>query len=210
MDGTLIDSSEYHWQSWRDTLLAEENYALSYEQFAATFGQRNDTILRGYFGQDFPESAIERISNAKEKLYRELVHTQGIDLLPGVAHWLDYLRANGWRQAIGSSAPRLNLQTIVEALKLTDYFAAIVGAEDVQRGKPDPQVFLLAAEHLGVPPSRCIVIEDSPKGIEAARSGGMHTIGVRTTHDDLQADQAVASLDQLPEDAFTRMVAPQA
>jgi HAD superfamily hydrolase (TIGR01509 family) len=207
MDGTLIDSREYHWISWRDTL-AEENYELTYEEFAATFGQRNDMILRGYFGEDLPKEEIDRISDAKEEFYRELVRTQGIELLPGAQHWLDYLHNNGWRQAVASSAPRQNLFTIVETMGIGHYFGAIIGAEDVQQGKPDPQVFLQAAQGIDTPPQRCVVIEDSPAGIEAGRRGNMHTIGVRTTHDDLEAETVAATLDQLPGDIFERLVPP--
>src|SRR3990172_8841533 len=161
MDGTLIDSHEYHWLAWRDTLAAE-GYRLTHELFAATFGQRNDTILRTFFGPDFPLSEVDRIGAIKEARYRALVRTQGIDLLPGTRRWLDRLKAEGWRQAIASSAPRLNLETILDVLRIANWFEAIVSAEDVQRGKPDPQVFLVAAARVGAPPRRCIVVEDAP------------------------------------------------
>jgi beta-phosphoglucomutase len=208
MDGTMVDSTEYHWISWRDALAAE-NYQLTYEQFTATYGQRNDRILRDYFGEDLPDSDVDRISDVKETHYRHMVRTQGIELLPGVQHWLRTLQAQGWRQAVATSAPRANLETIIEVLGIGHYFATTVSAEDVERGKPDPQAFLLAAERLGVSPERCVVLEDSPAGIEGGRRGGMHTIGVRTSHDDLQADRVVSSFDELPADAFELLVPSQ-
>jgi HAD superfamily hydrolase (TIGR01509 family) len=128
--------------------------------------------------------------------------------LPGVQHWLDYLRQHGWQQAIATSAPRANLETIVEVLHIRDYFGALLSDEDVEAGKPDPQVFLLAASRLDVPPQRCIVVEDSPAGIEGGRRGGMRTIGVLTNHDKLPADRAVSTLDKLPGEAFDELVAP--
>jgi HAD superfamily hydrolase (TIGR01509 family) len=208
MDGTLIDSTEYHWQSWHDALAAE-NYELTYEQFTATYGQRNDKILRGYFGEDLPDSEIDRISEVKETDYRKMVRTQGIELLPGIGRWLETLKAQDWRQAVATSAPRANLETIIEVLGIGHYFTATFSAEDVQKGKPDPQVFLLAAQRLEVPPQRCIVVEDSPSGVEGGQRGGMRTIGVLTSQDDLQADWTVPTLDQLPDDAFDQLVPPE-
>lgn len=205
MDGTLLDSGEYHWLAWRDSL-ADEGYALAHEQFLAAFGQRNDAVLRSYFGPDFPDSAIERIGADKEQRYRDLVRARGIELLPGVRGWLDRLRAAGWRQAIASAAPRPNIDVIVSALGLDGVFDALVSAEDVQRGKPDPQVFLVAAERLAVPPARCIVVEDAPAGVEAGRRAGMRTIGVLTSRAELVADLVVPTLDRLPEDAFEALL----
>lgn len=209
MDGTLLDSAEYHWHSWRSAL-AEEGFPLAYEQFLASFGQRNDTILRSHFGPDLPDHEIERIGGGKEARYRELVRQQGIVLLPGVTHWLVKLHQQGWRQAIASAAPRLNIETILEVLGIEQYFDALVSAEDVQRGKPDPQVFLLAAERLGVPSTRCIVVEDAPAGVEAGRRAGMATIGVRSAHAELPADLVVSTLEDLSEDAFDRLLASHA
>ncbi|MFP4438021.1 MAG: HAD family hydrolase [Chloroflexaceae bacterium] len=205
MDGTLLDSREYHWLSWRDALAAE-NYELTYDQFIATFGQRNDAILRGYFGEDLPDSEVTRISDAKETGYRELVRTRGIELLPGVAQWLERLQQDGWRQAVASSAPRKNVETIVEVLELQDVFATMVTAEDVEQGKPAPDVFLTAAEKLGVPPARCIVVEDAPAGVEAAHRAGMCAIGVRSSQDNLEADRVVQRLDELPDDVFEQLL----
>ncbi|MDP9315024.1 MAG: HAD family phosphatase [Chloroflexota bacterium] len=205
VDGTLLDSAAYHWQSWQATL-ALEGFPLQWEQFVASFGQRNDAVLRGYFGADFPVSEVERIAEAKETRYRELLGAGGVTLLPGVDQWLQRLHQEGWRQAIASSAPRLNVMAIVEALGIGAYFEAIVSAEDVQRGKPDPQVFLVAAQKLGVPPERCIVVEDAPAGIEAGRRAGMRTIGVLSTHAQLDGDLVVRTLDALPDNAFVQLL----
>lgn len=205
MDGTLIDSGDYHWVTWRDALAAE-NYDLTREQFAATFGQRNDTILRAYFGEDLPLSEVDRIGGAKEERYREMVRAGKITLLPGVREWLARLRADGWRQAIASSAPLLNIEALLETLGLAPYFEAITSAEDVERGKPDPQVFLIAAHKLSVSPSRSIVVEDAPAGIEGARRAGMRSIGVLTTQPRLEADLVIDRLDRLPPDAFETLL----
>ncbi|HEX8336578.1 MAG TPA: HAD family phosphatase [Pyrinomonadaceae bacterium] len=200
VDGTLIDSREYHWLSWQDALAAE-GFKVTPEQFADSFGRRNDEILRGYF-PSYPPGEITRVGDAKEIAYRRLVREHGIDLLPGVGRWLDRLRGEGWLQAVASSAPRANLVVIVEALGLSDYFAAVASAEDVTVGKPDPQVFLVAAARLGVEPGRCVVVEDAPAGTEAARRAGMRCVGVLSSHASLRADTVVRTLEELPETAF--------
>src|SRR5437763_2276223 len=201
VDGTLVDSLEYHWLSWR-AALGNESYTLAREQFMATFGRRNDEILRTYFGPEITPERILRISLDKEEQYRQMVRERGIEPLPGVRRWLERLKATGWRQAIASSAPPLNLEVILAALEVKDCFDAIVSAEEVERGKPDPQIFLTAAAKLQTPPARCIVVEDAPAGTEAARRAGMRAIGVLTTHAALEADRVVATLDELDDAAF--------
>jgi beta-phosphoglucomutase len=205
VDGTLIDSSEYHWLSWQGALAAE-NFPVTREQFAKSFGQRNDEILRSYF-PDITTADIARVGDAKEEAYRELIRERGIRLLPGVRRWLEKLKEEGWLQAVASSAPLLNIRTIIAALNLESFFAAVASAEDVTAGKPDPQVFLAAARKLDVPPSSCVVVEDAPAGTEAARRAGMRSIGVLSSHAELEADIVVRTLDELRADSFDKLLA---
>ena len=205
VDGTLIDSSEYHWLSWHGALAAE-NFHVTREQFASSFGQRNDEILRSYFPGIKPAD-IARVGDAKEAAYREMIRERGIELLPGVRRWLEKLRDEGWLQAVASSAPLLNIETIIEALDLESFFSAIASAEDVTAGKPDPQVFIAAARKVGVAPSACVVVEDAPAGTEAARRAGMRSIGVLSSHAELHADIVVRTLEDLPDDAFDELLA---
>jgi len=205
VDGTLVDSAEYHWLTWRETLLGE-GYDLTRAEFEASFGQRNDEILRGYFGAELAAAEVARIGDAKEERYRELVRVRGIEPLPGVRRWLGKLKTEGWRQAIASSAPRLNLDAILKALGLENFFDAVASAEDVSRGKPDPQIFLAAAAKVSVPPSRCVVVEDAPAGTEAARRAGMRRVGVLSSHGALEADVVVGSLAELPDDTFDHLL----
>ena len=206
MDGTLIDSGEYHWLTWRATL-AERGVTLTREDFNGWFGSRNDRILGRYFpGMDAAE--MERIGGLKEERYRALVRRDGVSLLPGVAGWLARLGREGWRQAVASSAPPANIDVLVDALGLHDVFQAIVSAEEVDHGKPAPDVFLRAAEKVGVPPSRCVVVEDAAIGVEAGRRGGMRTIGIEGGHDGgtLSADVVTRSMADLPADTFDRLL----
>jgi beta-phosphoglucomutase family hydrolase len=205
MDGTLVDSAEYHWRAWRDTM-AREGSPITHEQFLASFGQRNDSILRQWLGEKATPDVIQRIGDSKEALYRQHVREGGIEPLPGVSEWIHRLHGQGWRQAIASAAPRANIETILEALGFANCFEETVSAEDVHRGKPDPEVFLVAAIKLGVPPEGCIVVEDAPHGVEAARAAGMKSIGVSRDGKLLKADLVVASLAQLASNAFDSLL----
>jgi len=205
MDGTLVDSAEYHWQAWRDTM-SREGCPITYEQFQATFGQRNDSILRQWLGEKVTSELWQRIGNAKEALYRQHVRQHGISALPGALEWIHLLQKHGWVQAIASAAPRANIETILEVLRVRECFEAIVSAEDVRRGKPDPEVFLIAAGKLGVTPEHCIVVEDAKHGIEAARAARMKSIGVSQNDKHLPADIVVRSLDLLDENAFDNLL----
>jgi HAD superfamily hydrolase (TIGR01509 family) len=120
---------------------------------------------------------FERIAQVKEELYRHLVSRAGIAHEPGVARWLRRLHKRGWLQAIASAAPRANIDAVLEALSASHIFQNIVSAEDVHRGKPDPEVYLLAASRVGVAAERCMVVEDASAGIEGGRPAGMRTSG---------------------------------
>lgn len=200
VDGTLVDTAELHFQAWEATA-RELNRPFSRADFAATFGRRNPEIIHQLFGHHFNDQEVAELGDRKEVLYRTAT-ASGVDLLPGARALLEGLRAAGYRQAIGSSAPRLNLELILKLTGTEPFFEAIVSSEDTQRGKPDPQVFLVAAQKLGVPPGRCLVFEDAVAGVQAAKSGGMKCVAVRFvghhSTESLQkagADRVVESLE---------------
>jgi HAD superfamily hydrolase (TIGR01509 family) len=205
MDGTLVDSEEYHWNAWRETMAAE-GITITREQFLATFGQRNDSILPHWLGPDATPERIQRVGDVKEKLYRDMVRRYGLAPLPGAADWVRRLRAEGWLQAVASAAPRRNLETVMDVIGLSGEFQATVSAEDVARGKPDPDVFLTAARRLSAAPSQCVVVEDAAAGVEAARRAGMRSIGVSGSGKPLDADVTVRSLTGLAPNAFDRLL----
>ena len=205
LDGTLVDSAGLHWISWRDTLAAEGHH-ITYQQFLDSFGQKNDRILPGWLGPQAPAEQIARIGDAKEAEYRRLAVEHGLTPLPGAARWLQRLHERGWKQAIASSAPRRNVAVMLQALAVAREIDAIVGAEDVTAGKPDPQVFLAAAAALGMPAGRCVAVEDAAVGVEAARRAGCRVVGVGPAAGSA-ADLHVASLEHLADDAFDRLLA---
>ncbi len=207
LDGTLIDSAGHHWIAWRDTLAAEGR-SVQPGDFANTFGKRNDEILHELFGTAIAAEWIERVSEAKERAYRRRLRERGLEPLPGAFDWLSRLREAGWKQALASSAPRPNIDAAFAVLGLQRYLDAVVSADEVGRGKPDPAIFLEAARRLGLAPGRCVVVEDAPAGLEAARRAGMRSIGVLSDHHAaLEADLVVPSLDVLPSRAFDDLLA---
>ncbi len=209
MDGVLVDTAQYHYDAWK-TALADEGVQLGYEDFKRTFGQRNDTVLRDLISPDITHTEVDRIGNRKEDVYRQAVRECGIAPLPGVVHWLSHLSAQGWRHSVASAAPRDNVNCILDVTGIGHFFSALTSAEDVTRGKPDPQVYLLAAQRVGVLPARSIVIEDAPAGIEGARRSGMKCIGILSSHGHLDADIVVQSLEELDVSVCERLIGEQA
>jgi beta-phosphoglucomutase len=210
VDGTLVDTAELHFRAWVD-LCRDLGRDFTRADFAATFGRRNPEIIRYLFGDRFDAAAIDDLGYRKEELYKAAAR-QGVALLPGVANLLEGLRVAGFRQAIGSSAPRGNVDLILEMTGSARYFSAVSSAEDTQRGKPDPQVFLVAAEKLDVPPPGCAVIEDAVAGVQAARAGGMKCVGVtfvgHHSNESLRragADLVVKTLTEVSAEAVRRL-----
>lgn len=204
LDGTLADSREYHWRAWKKAMGAE-GLDVTEAQFLASFGQRNDAILGEWLGPTADPAQILRIGTGKEAFYRELVRAEGISPLPGAAKWVRALHEDGWLQAIASSAPRLNVEVMHRALGFSGLIDTLVAAEDVAKGKPDPEVFMTAASRLEVPAHSCVVVEDAEAGIEAAHRGGMPSVGVGTGEVG-KATLVVASLADLSPDAFLRLL----
>jgi HAD superfamily hydrolase (TIGR01509 family) len=198
-DGVIIDSSRQHDESW-DRLAAEVGKVLPEGHFKAGFGRKNEFIIPNILKWEDDPGKVRELSLRKEALYREIVVERGLEPLPGVRTWLERLAAAGIPCAVGSSTHRRNIAVSLDVLGLHGFFREIVSSEDVSHGKPDPEVFLKAAEKIGVPPGKSVVFEDAHVGIEAAHRAGMKVIAVATTNPlaDLgKADLAVLQLDEL-------------
>ncbi len=218
MDGVLILSAEHHFRAWRETAAAD-NIELTYEFFTHTFGRTNPDTIRMIWGLKEDGGAAvtpERgaaIAERKEQAFREQVRG-GVPLAPGARELLVGLAEAGFVLSIGSSAPRENLDLIVDAAGIRGFFASIVDGSMVTRGKPAPDVFLLAAHGALVRPEACIVIEDAPVGIQAAAAAGMVPVGVATTHAEPELRKAGAAhvagaLAELNVDGLRRMIATE-
>lgn len=197
-DGVVIDSSALHEKSW-DLLSAETGLVLPPGHFKRGFGRKNQIIIPEILGWSHDLVEVNRLADRKEVLYRELVKEQGVVVLPGARELLAALRDAGVPRAIGSSTPRLNIETIFAVTGLDEYFDAMVAAEDVTHGKPDPEVFLKAAGKLKAEPGCCVVFEDALAGIEAAHRGGMKAVGVATTNPLEALDHADLAVHRLTD-----------
>ena len=198
-DGVIINSAAHHEASW-ERLAAELNKTLPVGHFKRGFGMKNEVIIPELLGWTTDPGEISTISLRKEELYREVVRERGIAPLPGVEAWLRALRSAKIPCIIASSTHRANIEATLEVLGFADYFAGIVSAEDVKRGKPDPEVFLTAAKQVGVDTMNAVVFEDALVGIAAAHAGGMKVVAVTTTEPRerlAHADWVVDRLDQL-------------
>ncbi len=179
MDGVLVDSAAPHLESWRQ-LAAEHGSEVTDAQFALTFGRQNRDIIPILLG----EQAVPRwreLADRKEELYRSLV-SERPPIVEGAVELVRSLHQSGFRLAIGSSGPLVNIELIVAAMDVADCFKVIVSGDDVQRGKPNPQVFTLACQRLDLSPDRCVVVEDAPAGIEAAIAAKTKAIAVLMHH----------------------------
>ena len=198
-DGVILDSSRHHEESW-ERLAKERGKPLPDGHFRRGFGRRNIEIMRDMLGWSQDLREIDQLSRRKEQLYRAVVEEWGIDPLPGVRIWLERLAEAGIPCGIGSSTEEKNVRLGLKKLGLEDFFQTAVTAEHVQRGKPAPDVFLEVSRRLRVEPSRCVVFEDAPAGVEAGRGAGMKVVGVTTTHPGGHLEgvfREVARLDEL-------------
>ena len=199
VDGVIVDSYEPHFLSWQ-RMFAEIDVEFTDEQFRGTFGRTNaDIFAELYSGQLTPERVVE-LGERKESLYREILRENFV-AMTGAMALIDNLADARFRLGIGSSGPPANIALTLEMIDRADKFDAIVTGADVERGKPDPQVFAMGAEKLGVDPACCAVIEDAPQGVEAANRAGMTSIALTGTttrealaHADLVVDH-LAELD---------------
>lgn len=207
VDGVLVDSYDAHYRSWRE-VLAERGLALTEADFARTFGRTSREIIARFWGDGVSEAQVRAIDDRKEALYRDIVR-RSFPLMAGAVELIDALHDAGFLLAVGSSAPPENVALSLDGLARRDAFRAIVTGRDVTRGKPDPQVFLLAADRLGVTPRCCVVIEDAPAGIRAAAAAGMASVALVGTApaDELRAAGARLAVDSLRELSAGRLCA---
>ena len=179
IDGVLLDSYKLHYECWR-AVAEKDSVALSEKQFDSLFGRRGNEIVREIWGEELPAEQVVSIHREKQALYRERLQGNFPEM-DGAIQLIDGLLAEGFVLGIGSSAPPANVEMSLRGLDRTNSFKAVVSGDEVTRGKPDPQVFLLAAQRMEVEPSSCAVIEDAPAGIAAALDAGMTAIALAGT-----------------------------
>ncbi len=207
MDGVLVDSGPLHREAWKRVAL-EAGRPMEDAFFDRVFGMRNEEILDELLGPGLEAGRKAALGKRKEELYRELARERLVPA-PGAGELARALKEAGFRLALASSGPKANVELMLEVTGLGREMDAFVCAEDVERGKPDPQVFLRAAEGLGLSPSRCVVVEDAAVGVEAARRAGMKVVGVAGGGEGevlRGADRVVSSLEELSPRVFEELL----
>lgn len=181
LNGTMIDDMAYHGHVWYD-ILNSLGAGLDEAQVKAQLYGKNEELLERVFGKGhFTHERIQEISMEKERYYQK-IFLPHLALIQGLPELLAKAAAGNIPMAIGSAAIRFNIDFVLDNLNIRHYFKAIVSADDVANGKPDPETFLKCAQQLGVAPESCMVFEDAPKGVETARNAGMQSVAITTAH----------------------------
>jgi len=193
LDGVLTDTAEFHYRAWQ-RLADEEGLPFDRQANEALRGvSRRESLLRIVGDRQYPEEKLQEMMDRKNRYYVESIQTiSPADLLPGALELLKELRQAGIKTAIGSASK--NAQMVVEKLGIVDFLDAIADGYSVQCPKPAPDLFLYAANQLGLEPAQCIVVEDAAAGIEAAMSAGMWTVGLGSAERVGRADVVLPSL----------------
>ncbi len=182
LNGTMINDMEFHMRAWSEILNKDLKAELSPERVKSQMYGKNSELLERVFGKGrFTEDEMEYWSREKEKRYQK-AYLPHLRLIKGLQELLDKARDYNIPMAIGSAAIPFNIDFVLDNLDIRKYFSAIVSAEDVAISKPDPETFLKAAELLNTEPSRCLVFEDAPKGVEATERAGMKSVVLTTMH----------------------------
>jgi len=195
MDGVVADSYSFHFAAWQETF-AKRGVQFATEDFAQLFGTRNDFIVDTVMGRDLSEEDVGIIVQEKEQAFRQKARGN-IRPFPGAVRLLSSIRKANFKLGLVSSAPMENIDLVIGELDLERLFDCIVFGREVSQSKPSPQIYLLAAERLGVAPSDCVVIEDSALGVQAAKTAGMKCLAVTNTHPRQKLEQADKVVDSL-------------
>ncbi len=210
VDGVLVDSYDAHRIAFMQ-LAQKLDTKFTDEDFTKSFGRTSRDILRTWFDPDMSDADIALHDGEKEAAYRDIVRKE-FPAMGGAVELIDQLHMAGFKQAMGSSGPPENVQLANTKLDRAHAFGALVTGMDVTHGKPNPEVFLIAADRLGVAPDHCCVIEDAPAGIQAARAAGMAAIGfasrgrTRSELESAHADRVVEDLRELSPPLITELI----
>ena len=209
MDGVLVDSYDAHLESWL-VVAKEQGENFTKEDFDSVFGRTSFEIIEELWtNSKLSREEMLQLDDRKEAIFREILQ-KDFPGMPGAKELIVALDNAGFQLAVGSSGPPENIEFVLNQLGVKERFDAIVTGKDVKRGKPDPEVFLTAAQKVGVEPSRCVVIEDAPLGVVAAHAGGMKCVGMastgRTPEMLNEAELVVKSLTLLTPETFVELI----
>jgi len=188
MDGVICHTNPFHSEAFR-IFFQKRGFIPTEEEFALhMYGKNNRYIFSHFLQRPVEGEELLRLEDEKESLFRE-IYREKMSPLPGLMPFLTELKSAGYRLAVATSAPYPNLEMIIDGLNIRHFFDSILTSEDVQRHKPDPEVYIKSALNLGLKPEHCVVFEDSYSGVSAGLSAGAKVVGLLTSH----------TRDELPE-----------
>ncbi|MFW6118552.1 MAG: HAD-IA family hydrolase [Chloroflexota bacterium] len=197
MDGVIADSYSFHFAAWQETF-AKRGVKFTKEDFSKLFGTRNDFIIGSIMGGKLPERDVKIMVQEKEENFRQKA-TGNIKPFPGALRLLNAIKRGNFKLGLVSSAPKENIDLVLSGLNLEGMFDCIVFGQRVSESKPSPQIYLLAARELEVTPNDCLVIEDSPLGVKAAKTAGMKCMAIANTHPRQKLQEADKVADSLED-----------
>jgi HAD superfamily hydrolase (TIGR01509 family) len=201
MDGVLVDSGAHHRAAWRALLDELAERPASPDYWRLTIGRPAEEAVGRLLGRPLTAAEARRLARRKHDHYARLAGT-GLPAIRGAPAFVRALSTHRVPCGVATSASRFDAERLLEAIGLRSCFGCLVAADDVWQGKPEPEVYLTAAERLGVDPARCLVFEDALVGIVAARRAGMRVIGLTTAHTEAEltaagAERVVADFEGL-------------
>ncbi len=206
MDGVIVDTAPYHFAAWQ-RVFKKRGVKFTLTEFKRSFGRRNETIIPDILDKRISATEITAIAREKEAIFRRLGRNK-IQPFPGAVNLIKHLAERRVEIALVSSTPARNIRVVLGGLGIADLFQIVISGEDVTKGKPDPEGFLLAAERLGIRSANCVVIEDSTAGVSAAKRAGMHCVAVTNTRPRsvlTRADLIIDSLETIDVDDLKRL-----
>ncbi|NBA77343.1 beta-phosphoglucomutase [Emticicia sp. ODNR4P] len=206
LDGVIVDTAVYHFQAWR-RLANELGFDFTEhqnEQLKGISRMESLELILNWGGVTLTAEEKEAWATKKNQWYLDLVmQMTPKEVLPGVPEFLTSLRANGIKIALGSASK--NSKLILERIQMLDYFDAIIDGNNITKGKPDPQVFLMGAEATGAQPSECVVFEDAVAGVQAAKAGGMKAVGIGSADILTEADIVISTFEDFSVEKLTQI-----
>lgn len=188
MDGTLVDNIPFHSSAWI-SFLHTHGIDIKPEEFQAQNHGNIGEMIRRFFGSSLPDALVRSLGQEKEQTYRHLYrhHIRSVEGLTSLLQKMEHMHI---KAALVTMGDMPNIDFVVDSLHIRPWFASITGGHEVEKGKPDPEIYLLALKKLNVPASACLVVEDSPGGVEAARRAGIDVVGITTSHNETELLQA--------------------
>jgi len=190
MDGVIVDNQDYHYEAWMK--FCQKYDVIPEGDVSRYFGMTNNDILTNIFPDNLSDKQLYEYAGEKEKLYQNL-YQGNIEIADGLEHLLISLTEKGVKLGIATSAPSTNVDFVLGNTRLHIYFDVVVDSSMIKRGKPDPEIYLTAAEEMGLAPEECIVVEDSVAGVKAGKAAGMMVVAITTT----SAREKLSEADQI-------------